>query len=167
MLLPAEIYTKNQDCILPCTRHDRDSGFTANSKWSHAPQHAARVLISDQKARCSGHFASVFLSWKLKLRVQGDHAVIHSKTLCQRDDICMRSPAARRLPAQPSCHLNEESVSSQETLWNVSPGHTTKRLVTLSVILAELKAGDPDRSELFISCAWFCFTDWNNLMKFT
>lgn len=48
---------------------------------------------------------------------------------------------------------------------NVSPGHTNNHFAILSIILAELKAGGPNISEMLMNCEWFSFADWN-VMKF-
>lgn len=93
---------------------------------------------------------SVFLSQKLKLRVCGDHSVIHNKALWQQEDIWKQSlqPWAYLLCLSS---LNRECWPTRNSAKCVTWSQT-KHLAILSVILAELKAGGRDRSELFMNC---------------
>lgn len=164
MLLPAEIYTRNKNFILLYMWHNTDPGVslpTPNEAMHLNALQEFSFLTTKQEVGATSCPSSVL---QVETRSVG-RPVIHNKIARQRQKVCTHCPAARSLPAWSSPHLNGESAGPQEMVCNVSLGHTTEHLMTSSVILAVPNAGGPDRSELFISYAWFCFVDWNNLMK--
>lgn len=83
--------------------------------------------------------------------------MIHNKH-CGSRKISGSSPCSLGAACLASCPLTANFA--QETVQNAAkPGHTTKHLAILSVILAELKAGGPGRSELLVNYEGFSFAD--------
>lgn len=157
MLLPAETYTENS------AQHDRNLGVLLPT-----PNEAMHLNCKN-----SNFWPESKIEWPLCACL----SVLKAKTQSMWRPFCNSQqstvaagrhleavPAAMGLPDLPL--VPKQGMLAHKKQRKMCLLVTQLNILQFRVILAELKAGGPDRSELFMNCERFSFADWNNVMKF-